>query len=416
MKKYIKRNIEKNITLALKDTPVILVQGARQVGKSTLVEKIANEIDAVKVTLDNEAALNIAKEVPLDFVEQNENGTLVIDEIQLRPQLLRTIKYSVDRNRRPGRFILTGSADVLHVSGANESLAGRIEKIKLNPFSIGELLGVTDDFITRISKPDYNMYLTNFAVTSREKYIELICAGGYPEAVNRDVNRHKTFFENYLKSVLDHDATTISNLAHLDKLEKVFTILSANTSEEFVQTKVSRITGIPETSMNGYIRLLKDIYLINELPAWGRNLTKRAVSRKKVSISDTAIACYLNNDTKEKLLDLINGDELGSLMETFVVNELFKQQTWSETRFSLNHFRDHNKGEVDIIIELSDGRIIALEVKSASSISRNDLAGIKLIKDKTGDMFHCGLILYTGNEVQFLGKNIYAVPISGIWY
>ena len=412
---YIKRNIENNLLIALSDTPVVLIQGVRQSGKSTLAKKLAERIDAHQVTFDDQTTLEAARKDPKDFVDQYASGTLIIDEIQLLPSLLRTIKYAVDKDRKPGRFLLTGSADVMHVSGANESLAGRAEKIKLNTLSVGEKKGKMDDFISRIAK---ERKITKWAKSSsmtRGEYINLICQGGYPEAIKRNQQRRNEFLKNYLSSVLDHDTVEISGLAHLDKLEQVFCIISAQTSEQLVKSKLARSTEIPESSIHAYIRLLKDIYLINELPVWGRNLTNKATARKKVTVADTSIACYLNGFTEDSLSDFKNGAELGSLLETFVVDELFKQQSWSDTQYSLNHYRDKYGREVDIIIELFDKKVIAIEVKASSTVTSGDLSGLRHVQELAGDKFHCGIVLYTGDSTLSFGDNLFVAPISTLW-
>lgn len=414
MDKYKKRNIEKRISEAMSDTPVILIQGARQVGKSTLTKKIAESTSCKSVTLDNRDILTAAETDPLNFVDYHKNGTLIIDEIQLCPQLLKSIKYAVDNDRRPGKFILTGSANVLHVSGANESLAGRVETIKLYPFSNGEINDIEEDFISRLVQGKIFESATNNPL-NRSDYISLICAGGYPDVYKRDARRRNAYLGSYLSNILDHDAVEISGLAHLDKLQQVFSILSAQTSEELVQSKIAKLAGIPETSIHGYIRLLNDLYLINELPPWGRNLTMRAVKKRKISIADTAISCKLNDDTEESLSDIINGNELGSQLETFVVNELIKQQSWSDTNFSLYHYRDRDRREVDIIIETAGRKVIAIEVKAASSLSKKDFKGIRYLKEALGEQFLYGLVLYTGKEILSFGENIWSAPIEVLW-
>ena len=414
MQDLLKRNIENRVMEAFEDTPVILIQGARQVGKSTLIKMITDKTNCTKVTLDNEEVLIAAERDPIGFVSQNKRGTLVIDELQRCPQLLRSIKYAVDEDRRPGMFLLTGSANVLHISGANESLAGRIETISLNPFSMGEIKKSKEDLIEKITKGKVLDYAIKNPLT-REQYISLICSGGYPEAYERNEHRRKTFFKNYLSNVLDHDAAEMSGLAHLDKLEMIYSLLSARTSGEIVKSEIANLTEIPATSIHGYLRLLNDLYLINELPPWGRNLTSRVVKSKKISVNDTAIACYLNKDSEESLIDITNGSKLGSLLESFVVNELIKQQTWSEIDYSLFHYRDRDKREVDIIVELPDGKIIAIEVKSAGSINRADLKGINYMRESFKENFYKGLVLYTGKETLSFGNDVFCAPIEILW-
>jgi predicted AAA+ superfamily ATPase len=411
----ISRHIEPLLFDTLSDTPVAVLQGARQVGKSTLVAMVSSSLDCRQLTFDDPDILLAARDDPVDFVNQYEKGTLIVDEVQLFPELLRVIKLSVDQKRRPGRFLLTGSADLLHVSGANESLAGRAETVRLFPFSCGEIAGFKEDFIAALARGGIADTLRSAKPISREDYAELVVRGGFPDAVSRKKNRRDAYFRNYLSGVMDHDAVSISNLTHIDRLPTLFAVLSGNTSGVFVQSGVSRQVGIPETSMGGYIKLLKDLHLIHVLPAWGRNIAKRAVSKPKISIMDTGIACCLNDAHSEFLTDVTGGEVFGPVLESFAVNELFKQQTWSSARFRLYHYLDRERREVDVLAELANGRIIALEVKAARSISRKDFLGMNYLRELLGERFLCGIVLYTGSDVQQYGDRVYSAPLCSIW-
>ncbi|MDR3363356.1 MAG: ATP-binding protein [Clostridiales Family XIII bacterium] len=400
------------------DTPVAVIQGARQVGKSTLVSLVAEKINCMKITLDDTTMLNAAKTDPLAFVNQYPGGTLAIDEVQLCPELLRAVKLSVDENRRPGRFLLTGSADLLHVAGANESLAGRAETIKLYPFSQGEMEGRKEDFISSILRANLAGLLDTLQgapALTREDYAARVAMGGYPDIVLKDSKRRNAWFRNYIMSVLDHDAADLSGLSHLDKLGVLFSVISGQTSSEFVQRSVAGMTGIPESSLSGYVRLLKDLYLVLELSAWGRNLSRRVVSKKKISLTDSGVASHLNGLSETALADVLRGEAFGAVLESFVVAELFKQQSWSAEDFTLYHYRDRDRKEVDLVVELFDGRIVALEVKAARTVSRSDFAGMKTLRETAGDRFLCGIVLYTGANALPYGNDMFAAPISAVW-
>ena len=413
--KLIKRNAEKNIVETLADTPVTVIQGARQVGKSTLSHMIAENIASKSVTLDSEITLAAAKENSYEFVEQFPEGLLIIDEIQKCPELLSAIKLSVDADRKPGRFLITGSANILNMRGANESLAGRAETIVLEPFSVGELNGIKEDFVSLLKRGDMLGKLSATKPFTRVEYARLIVNGGYPDAQGRRGRRREAYFRNYLSRVLDHDAGELSGLAHIDRMETIFLLLAGKPSQVYVRANVSRAVGIPESSMNGYIRLLEDLCLIHTLPAWGKNYSKRALGKPKIVLSDTGLVCSLNGMAESFLADIENGNELGPLIEAFVINEIIKQQSWSETDFTAFHFRDKDGKEVDLVLELRGGDVIAIEIKAASSISRKDFTGMKALKDALGARFHCGLLLYTGTEVQPFGEKLYCAPISSVW-
>lgn len=411
----ITRNVETIVKETLSDTPVTVIQGARQVGKSTLAAMVAKNMDSMSVTLDSDTALKAAKENPYEFASQYRKGLMIIDEIQKCPELLSAIKLSVDNDRRPGRFLITGSSNILHIRGANESLAGRAETVILEPFSVGEKRGVKEDFVSALLRHDVLTELNRAVPLTRADYAGYIDSGGYPDAYSRAERRRRTYFRNYVSRVLDHDANDMSGLAHLDRMQKIYSVLADNTSKVYVRANVSRTVGIPESSMNGYIRLLEDLCLLHSLPAWGRSYSKRSNGKPKIIMADTGLVCSLRGISADFIADIENGNELGPLFETFVIAEINKQRAWSEADYSLFHYRDSDNKEVDLVLELADGRIIALEVKAASSFSTKDFAGMKTLRNLLGDRFLCGVLLYTGTDVQPFGDRLYAAPASAIW-
>ena len=414
-KQLIKRNIETTAIETLEDTPVLVLQGARQVGKSTLSAMISENMASKSVTFDSDVTLAAAKENTIEFVAQYPEGLLIIDEIQKCPELLSAIKLSVDTDRRPGRFLLTGSANILNLKGTNESLAGRAETIILEPLSVGEINGIKEDFISLLICKDMSGKLNKAKPFTRTQYAKLIENGGYPDAQSRRGKRREAFFRNYLTRVLDHDANEMSGLAHVDRMQTLFALLAGNPSQLLTKANISRVVGIAESSLSGYIKLLEDLCLVHILPAWGKNYSKRAISRPKIVLSDTGLVCCINGLTADFLSEIENGNELGPLLETFVINEIIKQQTWSDIGFSAYHFRDKDGKEVDLVLELRGGKIIAIEVKSSSSFTGKDFAGMKALRDMLGERFHCGILLYTGTEVQPFGNRLHCAPISSIW-
>ena len=413
--KLIKRNVESIVRETLSDTPVTVIQGARQVGKSTLAAMVSKDANCMNFTLDSETALAAAKENPYEFVSQNREGLLIIDEVQKCPELLSAIKLSVDEYRKPGRFLITGSANILNLKGSNESLAGRAETIVLEPFSIGEITGTKEDFISMLLQEDALKKMQEAKPLTRAEYAQFIERGGYPDAQGRIAKRRKAYFKNYLSRVLDHDADELSGLAHLDRLQKIYALLAGNPSQIYVRANISRTIGIPESSMNGYIRLLNDLCLLHTLPAWGKNYSKRAINRPKTVISDTGLVCSLHGISGDFLAGIENGNELGPLLETFVITEIKKQQSWSDSDYALFHYRDCDNKEVDLVLELDDGKIIGIEVKAASSFTRSDFAGLQALKNMLGDRFHCGIVLYTGTQAQPFGDRLFAAPVSSLW-
>ena len=412
---HVLRNIESTLIETLADTPVTVLQGARQVGKSTLSSMVSGNINSRSLTFDSNLTLQTAKNNPIEFASQYPEGLLIVDEIQKCPEFLSAIKYVVDLNRRPGMFLITGSANILSLRDSNESLAGRAETIILEPFSIGELNGFKEDFVSSLTKGSILNKLQEATPLSREEYSALLVRGGYPDAQKRVGRRLDAFFENYLIRVLDHDANELSGLAHIDRLHTIFKILAANPSQIYVNANFAREVRIPESSMRGYIKLLEDLCLIKVLPAWGKNISKRAQSRPKVIVSDTGVASNLNDYSKDFLAHIENGNALGSIFEAFILAEILKQQTWSDTSFTPYHFRDKDGKEVDLILELRTGEIIAIEVKAASSFTKKDFAGMQLLREMLGGKFLCGILLYTGTEILPIGDKLFCAPASAIW-
>jgi len=411
----IKRNIESTVKETLADTPVTVIQGARQVGKSTLAAMVSQGRNSTSVTLDSEQTLLAAKENPYEFVSQNRDGLLIIDEIQRFPKLFTAIKQSVDEYRRPGRFLVTGSANILNLKDSSESLAGRAETITLEPFSVGEINGVKEDFVSILLHEDILKKLQSVTPMERTDYAALIECGGYPEAHQRISKRRKSFFSNYISRVLIHDAEELSGLAHLDRLSDLYKLLAGNPSQIYVKANVSRTMGIPESSMSGYTRLLEDLCLLHKIPAWGKNYSKRAINRSKLVMSDTGIVSSIYGINAEFLAMLESGNTFGPLLEAFIIAEFKKQQSWSEEIYKMHHFRDIDGKEVDIILELINGKIIAIEIKASSSFTKTDFSGMKILREVLGERFHCGILLYTGFEVQPFGDRLYAAPVNSIW-
>jgi len=275
----VRRHLECLVRETLADTPVTVVQGARQVGKSTLVRQVLpNE---PLLSLNSAPTLAAAKADPVGFVRQNPDGLLAIDEVQRAPELILAIQDAVEENRRPGRFLITGSANLLNLRGAQESLAGRAETVELFGLSQGELSGHVETFIDRLLAGDGRAVRSGTFSLTRTQYADLICAGSYPEPRLRKGTRRRTWFTNYLNRVLTRDAVDVSGLPHLDHLPKLLRLLAAQSSGELVIARIANDAGIPPSSLRPYLQLLEDLYLIQILPAWGDNLTRRETDRPR---------------------------------------------------------------------------------------------------------------------------------------
>lgn len=392
--------------------PVTVIQGARQVGKSTLAGMLTAERDALAVTLDDVETLAAADADPVGFVGQHQSGTLVIDELHRRPELLRTIKADVDRNRKPGRFLLTGSADLLRVKGETDSLAGRAVTLRLHGMSQGEISGRREDFIDRVtSRSDLSEFHTSWR---RGDYLEALRRGGFPEMQSLPERLRNMWLDGYLERVLERDAVMLPGGGQSARLRSVARLLAANQAGELVKGRIAEQAGIPATSIQAYLDALAAIYLVDTLPAWTPNLTRREVARPKSLVSDPALAMRLSRLTMEQLRPLTSR-HIGGLIEGLAIAELRKQQGWSAAEFALWHFRTRTGLEIDTVVELDDGRVIGIEVKASMTYQADQFKGLRALRDQLGDRFLCGIVLGTAPHGYRYADRLWGLPLAALW-
>lgn len=404
-----KRNITANFVESLHDTPVLLVNGARQVGKSTLVKSLLQS-DHYYYTMDDPSTLSSIRHDPLMFLE-GLPGPSILDEIQRAPELFLPLKKIIDGARRPGYFILTGSANVLSLPKISDSLAGRMEIHTLWPLSQGEILGHKEDFIDRIFNGEIS---TPKKGLNLDELIDVLLKGGYPEILHRtSYDRQMKWFSSYITTILEKDIRDLANIDGLSELPRLMQLCSARCGSLLNMTEISRAVGIPNSTLKRYITLLEKTYLLVLVPAWSKNLSKRLVKSPKVYLNDTGLVTHLVDFDKSRLLN--DKGFLGHVLENFVVMELKKQMTWSQQRSALYHYRTHNQQEVDIILEAPDSRVVAIEVKLANSVSAKDFAGIESLENDIGDIFHKGVVFYMGDTIIPFGRNKFALPLSLLW-
>lgn len=408
------RFAEKLVAETLGDTPIAVVQGARQVGKSTLMRQVLAKRGGRLLSLDTAAVYNAAKADPDGFVRQTP-GLLGIDEVQRVPELIQAVKDAVEEDRRPGRFLLTGSANLLELRGTKESLAGRAETVTLFGLSQGELAGRREDFIDRLMHGDVAELSSRSSTLEREDYLEILCAGSYPEPLQRSGRRRGAWFDNYTDRITSRDARDVSALAHLERLPTLLRLLAASNSAEFVKARMARASGIPETSLQPYVDLLETLYLVQQIPAWGANLTSRVTNRPKLAILDTGLAARLINVTPAAMAPGTVSEAAGGLFEAFTAGELRRQAVWADSDARLSHFRDRNGLEVDLVLETGDRRVAGIEVKAARTVTARDFRGLTALRDKLGDRFSLGVLLYTGKDPLPFGERLWALPFSALW-
>ncbi len=396
----------------LSDTPVLTVSGARQVGKSTLVSQLLQNRSHRLLNLDNAATLQAAQTDPDGFVRQFPEGVVAIDEIQRVPALLRAIKAALDEDRRPGRFIVTGSSNLMNLKGAEESLAGRAETLRLRGFSQGERKGITEDFAANAWNPHPQLPASEF---ERIDYLRMITESSFPEIAEATPRRRDRWVQAYVERVLTKDATDLYGIQYPDRLRVLLGKIASQGASEFVAAHIGRELNIPERSVPGYLDALKNVFLIDVLPAWGTNLTRRVISKPKVFLQDPATAASLVGVDAASLEMQISSSFTGGLLESFVATELLKQQEWSAIPFKLFHFRDSTGKEVDLVMESRNREVVGVEVKAAVSLQGKGFSGLRHLQTLAGERFRCGILLYAGKESLPMGPGLWAMPISALW-
>jgi uncharacterized protein len=404
------RNISALFEETLQDTPLLLVNGSRQVGKSTFV-KILLEKTHAYYTLDDPTILSSALRDPLMFLESLPHPS-IIDEIQRALPLFLPLKKLIDQNREPGFFVLTGSADVLSLPRLADSLAGRLEIYTLWPLSQGELEGKKEDFISFVfnasSFPIYQNTLT------LEGLIERILRGGYPEIIKRSLpHRRRQWFTSYLQTLIEKDIKSLASIEGIFDLPNLIQICAARCGSLLNFSELSRVTRLPATTLNRYFALLQQTYLMVTLPPWTKNLNKRMVKAPKLYLNDTGLLTHILDYDRTRLLK--DRSFLGHVLENFVVMEIKKQLGWSQQRCRLYHYRTHTQQEIDLILEAADSRLVAIEIKLSKSVTPKDFQAMQNLQTDVGSLFHRGIVFYMGESIVPFGPNLYAVPLPFLW-
>lgn len=391
----------------LSDSPVVLINGARQTGKSTLAQSLRPDIRYL--TLDDPAVLAAARSDPFGFIGGLE-GAVCLDEVQRAPEIFLAIKAEVDRQRTAGRFLLTGSANVLLLPKMADSLAGRMEILELWPLAQCEIAQQPSSLIDKL-------FAGNFADRypfERNDFIARLVAGGYPEALSRSSERRReAWFDSYMATILQRDVRDLAQIDGLTELPKLVQLLAARSGGLLNAAELSRTAGIPQTTLRRYLTLLETLFLIRLVPAWSSNLGKRLQKSPKLFLSDYGLMAHLQGLSESRVQA---GHGLpGDLVEAFVHAELAKHQTWAEKRTSLMHYRTTTGMEVDFVLENRRGELLGIEVKAATTVTTKDFNGLRHLRETTPKQFKRGILLYTGEQVVRFDEQLIAVPIAMMW-
>jgi hypothetical protein len=408
----IARHIRPLLVDALSEARVVCLLGARQVGKTTLIQALAGEEHPARyVSLDDRGARELARADPAGFV--GGGGRLAIDEVQRAPDLLLAIKRVVDSDNTRGRFLLTGSANILTLPQIADALPGRVAYFTLWPFSKRELAGPPGAFLE-------NSFAgrapgVNGVATGRPGYADVVVRGGFPEATDAGAAGRRRFFADYASSILGREIADLASVKDTGAAGRVLRLVAARSAALTNLSSIGRELGIDHKTVANHLRALEQLFLVVRLPAWHTNLGHRVVRTAKLHIADTGMLCSLLGVDAQRLET--DGGIAGSVFETFVVNEVVRQASVSDLGplLTLYHYRDRRGHEVDLVIEHAGGDVIAIEVKASATPRLRDIYGLTQLRDQLGERFRLGLLLHLGPDTIPMGDRISAVPLAGLW-
>ena len=429
------RFIERRLTEALEDSPVVLIQGPRQCGKTTLAQVYTPERwsgadlppdpssgiprDYTYFTFDDAVVRAGAETDPIGFVADLPER-VILDEVQRVPALFAALKMEVDRRRLPGRFLLTGSSNVLHTPALSDSLAGRMETVRLHPLAQCELQDSSTPPGARGRPAGFLNVLFGRGFESRrtqrlgKELIDRIVAGGYPAALARPAGRRRAnWYQNYLDAQVQRDVPEIARIRSLDLLPRLLTHAAVQTATLFNLSELAAPFQVSRPTIRDYVTLLERVFLLEQLPPWHSNRLKRLVKTPKLHLGDTGLACALLGIDATGLA--ADRTLLGQLLETFVYQELRRQASWQPDPVSFFHFRDRDGAEVDIVIQRGTQALAGVEVKAGATVTASDFRALRKLRDGTGSRFVGGVVLYDGETSVRFDDGLYAVPLRLLW-
>lgn len=411
MSEYVDRRAAQLIREAMADTRIVLVLGARQVGKSTLTSHVAKESfsAAQQLTLFDQVTREAALTDPTGFVAALDRPVL-IDEVQRAPDLLLAITAAVDADTSPGQFLLTGSANILTTKRSYESMTGRTEIVKLFPFAMAEIEGVTGNIVDSLLAGEPPK--VRGATVGRAAFVGPIAAGGYPEARQRTPSRRVPWFRDYVETILERDLRDLATAQKAQEIPRLLRLLASQSANLLDYSKIARDLSLSDKTVKAYVKLLQDVFLVHVVRPWRPNIGKREVHAPKPYIVDSGLLGYLLGVDEARIAQ--DDQATGKMLENFCGMEIVKHASWSQSRPEVFHYRD-DRDEIDIVIEDRSGAIACVEVKAAASVSERDYRPMSKLRDRRSDQFKAGVVLYSGADTVPLSDRIWAVPISGLW-
>lgn len=403
------RLAEKRVRDALATTRVALLIGPRQSGKTTLAQHVADE-DMRYMSLDDPTVLSSAESDPVGFVRSLDKA--VIDEIQRAPKLLTALKTSVDSDPRPGRFLLTGSANLMTVPRVSESLAGRMSMIRLFPLAQAELRERTPTFLDLAFS---GVTLLDCEETALgDDLVEIVLKGGYPVPLTRETSvEREIWHEEYIEAILQRDIREIAQIGLLDLLPPLLRALAESSGQLVNFSRIGSLLNMNHVTTREYVSHLANLFLVSIVEPWHSNTLKRLVKTPKLHFIDSGVLATLKRVSVDRVR--VDRSQLGAILESFVCSELLKLAYASAGRFRFYHFRDKDKNEVDLVIEDRLGRVVGIEVKASSTVTSSDFKGMRRLQSDVGDRFVAGFVLYDHDRPVPFGDKLSAVPLSLLW-
>lgn len=409
----IQRQVRNLILEAAGDSRVVMTVGPRQAGKTTLIQDlVATDLPMSYVTLDDAGARRLALEDPIGFVAGLDRP-VAIDEVQRAPELLLEIKRVVDRDRRPGQFLLTGSTRVLSMPQVGDALVGRVEPVTLWPLSEAEIAGSGHNLVDALFAGEPPAI--SAAAVGRDAWLDRALAGGLPEARERPEGRRRdAWFSSYLETLIQRDVRDLADIRALDEVPALLTLVAARSTGPLNVAALAGELRISEASVRRYLALLDAAFVVLRVPAWRRSMGRRATAAAKYQLVDSGLAAHVLSLDRRRL----EADEAlaGGLLESFARMELVKQAAWSQARPSLHHFRTRGGGtEVDAVLERRGGQIVGVEIKASATPSQADFRGLSELRESRDDDFLAGIVLYCGEQTLPFGERMWALPVSALW-
>lgn len=403
------RFAQPRVAEALLDSPAVLIHGPRQCGKTTLARTAGAQLGYTYLTFDDDTIRQSAEVDPMGFVADLPNRA-IIDEVQRVPAVFSAMKLLIDRDRTPGRFLLTGSTNVLLVPALADSLAGRMEIVRLHPLAQCEIAESPSGFLEQVFREGFAV---GSGVRLGENLAERITAGGYPVAVARaSASRRSAWYRDYVDAIVQRDVREIAKITSLDVLPRLLELVASQTARTLNVSNLAGPFSLSRQTIRDYLTLLERLFLVAELPAWHANHLKRLVKTPKLHMGDAGLAAaLLHADSGDLLADRTL---LGRLLETFAFNELVRLASFEERPVRFSHWRDRDGVEVDVVME--QGRLVAgVEVKASGTVVSKDFAGLRNLQESLGERFACGVVLYDGESYAPFGERLWAVPVSALW-